>query len=144
MSNISEPKTLNEWILRNKQFYEWYYKEYPFLKEIGLPIPFETLQDYYKTDIENRNFSVNYDIYYNYSFVFSYFLENFPKSDSAKFKGKTFIEYVGEETKNQIENIADIVAKPFELSFDFLKNINKNLPLIIITVGLFFLWKTKN
>ena len=92
MSSIAN--TQQEWINANKNYYNWYYSTYPFLINVGLPVSFQTLKDFYKYDYDNRNLKVIPAMLESYELLFSYFLENYTKqNDSTRIKGKTSLEY---------------------------------------------------
>lgn len=146
MSLIEQnPKTLESWYNQNIDYLSFYYQEYPFISENGITLPIETeiLTEYYLQDSGNRNITPNQNILDNYSFLFSYYLENFPKSESSKFKLNTALGYLWNATKTEVSNIGNTISDAVGTGFDFLKNINKYLPLIVGVVGLYFLTKLK-
>jgi hypothetical protein len=146
MSLIDQnPKTLESWYNQNIDYLSFYYQEYPFIIENGITLPIETeiLSEYYLQDSENRNITPNPNILDNYSFLFSYYLENFPKSDKDKFKLNTGLGYLWNATKIEVSNIGNTISNVVGTGFDFLKSINKYLPLILGVAGLYFLTKLK-
>jgi len=94
------PATLEEWLILNESSLQWYKDSYEFLKNVNLPIPYYVLKEYYIRDIEDRNFSPNQSIIENYSFLFSYYLDNFNKSQADKFSGNTTIGYLWNSLKS--------------------------------------------
>lgn len=134
--------TQQAWTNDNLKFKDWYFENYPFLKQFQFPISHDFLQMFYETDIVNRNFNINSSIHSEYELTFSYFLDNFPKNDKDKFSGKTPLGYVIDAIPKAVN---DTIIKPieggFNISLDFLKNLNKYFPLIIGVAGLFFATK---
>lgn len=133
--------TYAEWYEQNYQYKDWYFEQYPFLKEFIFPIPEQTLKYFYVVDIQGRNLPVNQIILDNYDFLFSYFLDNYPKvkNKENRFTGKTWFEYFINAIPEGISNVTKNVPVISDLT-DFLKNINTFFPIILILLAL-YLWK---
>ena len=124
--------TQEKWVLENQDFYYWYYENYPFLQEYKLPIPYESLVEFYLTDMNKRNFDANLNFANEYENVFSYFIEYYPKDDSEKFTGKTDLQYILNAIPKAFN---DVIIEPLEtvggIGADLFKNINKFFPLLL-------------
>lgn len=113
--------TQQEWIAANKDFYGWYYDTYPFIKNIGLPVSYQTLKDFYIYDYDNRNLKVIPAMLQSYELLLSYFLENYPRqNDPSRIKGKSSIEYF-------INAIPEGVSKTFSDAKSSISSIFSNL-----------------
>lgn len=112
----------SSWYDANKDFKDWYYANYPFLKDFSFPIEFNDLKDFYFLDMENRNLTPLQEFSSCYEFLFSYFLENYPRQkDPTRFKGKTWFE-------RTLSNIPDVVkdSSPFKF-FESVGNLTDGL-----------------
>ena len=113
--------TQYDWVNANKNYYSFYYDAYPFLAGFILPIPFYKLQDFYVKDMLSRNLTPLDSFKNCYEFVWSYFLDNYPKkNDFQRFTGKSFIGYTR-------ENIGKAVSKSFTDTTTFVGSQTKNL-----------------
>lgn len=86
----------NDWINANKNYYNFYYSTYPFLKNIGLPLSFEKVKQFYIDDITSRNFEPNQAMLNCYELLFTYFCENYDRTltnQTGAIVGKSGIEY---------------------------------------------------
>lgn len=142
--NKDQPATIESWYYANKDYLSYYYENYPFIAEDGVTLPIDTeiLQKYYINDIEKRNLEVNPAILGNYSFLFSYWLDNYPKKDSEKFKGQTTLGYIQDALETQAKGIAGAIKDTVSIGTSLLKAVKENLPLILITIGTLFVYKT--
>lgn len=120
-----------DWIAANKDYYNWYYETYPFLKNIGLPISTQKLENFYIDDIKSRNFKPVQAIVDSYDLLFSYFIANYPEQNNPnRFTGKTTFEYV-------VENIPKAVSKTFSDISDFGSSITNTIMIILILIIIF-------
>lgn len=85
--------TQKEWENFNSSNYDWYYENYPFLKNDKLPIPYQNLLDFYNNDMDSRNFIPVPAMQNNYEFLFNYYLAN-KIPDPTRIKGKTKLGYL--------------------------------------------------
>ncbi len=128
--------TKKAWTLQNKNFYNWYYSEYPFLKDFSLPLSEFMLKKFYFDDVTKRNLPVTKEIIDNYDFLFSYFLANYEnKDDPNRFKGHSFSDNFSQGVNKTFSGISDFAGN----ITDFTGNINKFFPVIlgIIILGLY-------
>jgi hypothetical protein len=124
---------------------DWYFETYPFLKEFEFPIKFSDLQNFYLVDMNSRNLTPLENFVNVYEFVFSYFLENYPRlEDGTRFRGKTFIQRFPEN----LDSALSTTFKPFkniaEAGFNILEaigNISKNFWFLFIPVIGFLIYK---
>ena len=116
MATFNELQNLAE---VNKQ---WYFTTYPFLKDIVFPPPIDFLKAYYETDMLNRNLTPLTPLFDNYEFLFSFFLENFPKDRNNKFVAPDWfdsllrafpiaIKQTGTDLSNFGKDISDFFGK---------------------------------
>lgn len=82
-----------DWINFNSANYGWYYDNYPFLKTVGLPIHYQTLLDFYNSDMNSRNLTPQTQMQNNYEFLFEYYLANYIP-DPNRIQGKTTLGYL--------------------------------------------------
>jgi hypothetical protein len=129
--------TMSEWYNKNKNNLNWYYTEYPFLKNFVLPITTDTLKNYYIDDSHDRNITPNQNILANYEFLFTYFCDNYNKSLSEKFVAN-----------NWFENILQAIPKGFEKTIaDVQSGLNsvfdtsKYIILLALIVALLYFYK---
>ena len=132
--------TQQAWIDNNQPLSYWT-DTYPFLKNTGFPLSMSDLQDFYVSDMQNRNLTPLQSYYDCYEFLFSYFLAQFPEQNNpTRFKGKTFLEY-------SADNLGVAISKTFTDFGNQLNNLTTSilgvspLVLIIIIVALFFIIK---
>lgn len=133
--------TEKEWTAANKGAFEWYYSTYPFLKKFRLPISHSKLSDFYQTDMYDRNLKPNPVFIQTYEFLFSYFLENYPRlEDKTRFEGKTGLGYFIGAVPSGIGK----TFKPVSNIFEGITNISqffKDFYLIFVFLILYYLWR---
>jgi hypothetical protein len=139
-----------EWKSKNLQYKDWYLDTYPYLKEFPFPLPKDELAEFYRLDMLVRNLEPLAEFSGCYEFLFSYFLENFPRqNDSTRFRGKTFFEMT-------VENLPEVIedSPPFQF-FEGVGNvtqgiadftnlfgtITKKLYFIVIPVGIYLAYR---
>jgi hypothetical protein len=128
--------TQEDWYNFNKSFRDWYFKEYPFLKDFSFPISHTDLKRFYVDDMENRNLIPLESFEACYESLFSYFLENYPRQDDpTRFKGKTFLE-------RTLENLPEVIkeSSPFKI-FEGIGNLTQGVAEIVNIAGKFW-WIT--
>jgi hypothetical protein len=131
MTNTNYFATETEWFNFYKNNLNWYYENYPFLKKFKLPISTDYLKDYYINDRKKLHFEPLPQYLNNYELLFSYFIANYPLSDSQKFSGKSSIEYVLENVPRGItKTFSEIEVKAGEV-FGFSKEV-----IILILIGI--------
>lgn len=81
--------TQSAWYALNYQYKDWYFENYPWLKEF--PPKHSDLIDFYEDDMKARNLTPLDSFKNCYEFVLSYALENLPKvGQEGRFMGQTF------------------------------------------------------
>jgi hypothetical protein len=136
-----ENATIEQWKTENLIYQEWYFETYPFLKQFEFPIPYENLKDFYVEDMQFRNLTPLDTFAENYDFVFSYFLENYPKilNSEDRFKARNFLERVIDVFPKAIEKSFNDIGETVKDSFNFL---DKYIYIVLIILVLLFLIKT--
>lgn len=128
--------------LKNK---DWYFQTYPFLKEFEFPIKFQDLQNFYLVDMSNRNLTPLESFVNIYEFVFSYFLENYPRlEDGTRFRGKTFLQRFPENLGTALDKTFKPIKNIFEAGFNVLEavgNLSKNFWFLILPIAGYFIYK---
>jgi len=129
-----------QWVKENENYYNWYYLNYPFLKEFQLPIDKDFLSVFYKEDMKKRNLVPNRIILNNYDFLFSYFISEYPKrNDNNRFTGTTFFENLKAGIDKTFSGVSDLGGNITEL----FSNVNKYFPILLGLVALSFYVKLK-
>lgn len=132
--------TKQDWINQNQAYYNWYYTNYPFLKEFTLPIDTNFLKVFYKEDMSKRNLIPNRIIAGNYDFLFAYFVANYPiRNDSNRFTGTTFIENLKEGIDKTFSGVSDFGSN----LTDLFSNVNKYFPIILGLIAISLYVKVK-
>jgi len=112
-------KTISEWTKNNINAFDYYYSEYPFLKKFGLPVETQILQEFYINDYKRRNLKIDNNLVNNYGFLFSYFIANYEKPQTASSNSierfienipagfEKTIEQIGTTTKNVVSGLSE-------------------------------------
>ncbi|AFN75759.1 hypothetical protein MROS_2529 [Melioribacter roseus P3M-2] len=103
---------------------QWFKTNYPVLKNFDLPIPYETLKDFYLADYKYRRLKPEPAYLDNYELLFSYFLANYGKPLNEKQVVKSDLEYlfsnIGAGVKRTISQITSNVDKVIPLLILFM------------------------
>ena len=95
----------------------WYFTQYPFLKDFNFPPDVDFLQEYYFSDMRSRNLVPLESLFENYDFLFSYFLANYNKNFSDKFKAPNWFNRLLDsfpeaikQTEKDLKPVSDVLT----------------------------------
>ncbi|MCK9282168.1 MAG: hypothetical protein M0P71_16230 [Melioribacteraceae bacterium] len=136
-------KTLQDWInfYYPRGGYDWYYKNYPFLKANGFSLPIDqlTLQSFYRMDMIKKNQTPVQTFQDDYEETFIYFLNNYeptnfstPTSHNSGIEG--FINAIPQgisTTVNQVKNVVNSIGDTI-----------KYVIIAIVVIGIIYFYYT--
>lgn len=112
--------TESDWIAQNKNYYSWYYSNYPSLidENISLPVSKHALELFYVLDMRERNL-IPLDDYLNcYQYLFEYMIGRL--ESVITFKGRGFWQRTIENLPVAFNKTMNQITSPFGIPLEWI------------------------